>query len=144
MAASKTSLCQITAQRAADLHTHVAVANKVQTLDGRWLSIDGRILFEATVAASETYNTALESHLRDSLGLRFAERPNQDPRKRPVREIVGVHPALTARWSARRASIEARRAVLAADFQQTHGRPPTSVESLQLAQQATRRHRRVA
>jgi hypothetical protein len=24
-----------------DLHTHVAVANKVQTLDGRWLSIDG-------------------------------------------------------------------------------------------------------
>jgi hypothetical protein len=37
-----------------DLHTHVAVANKVQTLDGRWLSIDGRILFKATVAASET------------------------------------------------------------------------------------------
>jgi hypothetical protein len=37
-----------------DLHTHVAVANKVQALDGRWLSIDGRILFKATVAASET------------------------------------------------------------------------------------------
>jgi DNA primase catalytic core len=120
-----------------DLHTHVAVANKVQTLDGRWLSIDGRILFKATVAASETYNTALENHLRDSLGLRFAERPNQDPRKRPVREIVGVNPSLNARWSARRASIEARRAVLAADFQRTHGRPPNPVESLQLAQQAT-------
>src|SRR5215211_1984778 len=29
-----------------DLHTHVAVANKVQTLDGRWLSIDGCILFK--------------------------------------------------------------------------------------------------
>src|SRR5215207_5853938 len=29
-----------------DLHTHVAVANKVQTRDGRWLSIDGRILFK--------------------------------------------------------------------------------------------------
>jgi conjugative relaxase-like TrwC/TraI family protein len=40
-----------------DLHTHVAVANKVQTLDGRWLSIDGRVLFKANVAASETYNT---------------------------------------------------------------------------------------
>src|SRR5215217_8081014 len=47
-----------------DLHTHVAVANKVQTLDGRWLSIDGRVLFKANVAASETYNTALENHLR--------------------------------------------------------------------------------
>jgi hypothetical protein len=120
-----------------DLHTHVAVANKVQTLDGRWLSIDGGILFKATVAASETYNTALENHLRANLGLRFAERPNQDPRKRPIREIVGVNPSLNARWSARRASIETRRAMLAADFQQTHGRPPTPVESLQLAQQAT-------
>ncbi len=37
-----------------DLHTHVAVANKVQTVDGRWLSIDGRVLFKANVAASET------------------------------------------------------------------------------------------
>jgi hypothetical protein len=120
-----------------DLHTHVAVANKVQALDGRWLSIDGRILFKATVAASETYNTALEQHLRDSLGVKFAERPNQDPRKRPIREIVRVHPALITRWSARRAAIEARPGVLATDFQSAHGRPPTPVESLQLAQQAT-------
>jgi hypothetical protein len=43
-----------------DLHTHVAVANKVQTLQGRWLSIDGRVLFKAVVTASETYNTALD------------------------------------------------------------------------------------
>jgi DNA primase catalytic core len=120
-----------------DLHTHVAAANKVQTLDGRWLSIDGRILFKATVAASETYNTALENHLRASLGVRFAERPNPDPRLRPVREIVGVDERLNARWSARRAAIEIRRGELAADFQRVHGRPPTPVESLKLAQQAT-------
>jgi hypothetical protein len=30
------------------------MAHKVQTLEGRWLSIDGRVLFKATVAASET------------------------------------------------------------------------------------------
>jgi DNA primase catalytic core len=120
-----------------DLHTHVAVANKVQTFDGRWLSIDGRILFKATVAASETYNTALENHLRSSLGVRFTERPNPDPRLRPVREIVGVDPALNARWSARRAAIQIRRGELAADFQRVHGRPPSPVESLKLAQQAT-------
>ena len=120
-----------------DLHTHVAVANKVQTLDGRWLSIDGRVLFKANVAASETYNTALETHLRDSLGVRFAERPNPDPRKRPVREIVGVDPALNQRWSSRRVSIDARRGELAAEFQHRHGRPPTPVEMLRLAQQAT-------
>jgi conjugative relaxase-like TrwC/TraI family protein len=120
-----------------DLHTHVAVANKVQTLDGRWLSIDGRVLFKANVAASETYNTALEQHLRDSLGVRFAERPGTDPAKRPIREIIGVDPRLNQRWSTRRAHINTRRSELAIQFQDDHGRPPTPVEALHLAQQAT-------
>ena len=121
-----------------DLHTHVAVANKVQTVeDGRWLSIDGRVLFKAIVAASETYNTALEQHLATELGLRFEERPNPDRRKLPVREVVGVEPALNARWSQRRQSIETRRRVLAKAFQRDHGRPPTPVEAIALAQQAT-------
>ncbi|KNX35955.1 MobF family relaxase [Luteipulveratus halotolerans] len=120
-----------------DLHTHVAVANKVQTAEGKWLAIDGRVLFKATVAASETYNTALERHLHADLGLNFAERTSGDLRKRPIREVVGVDPALNQRWSARRISIEGRRNQLAADFQRTHGRPPTPVESVKLAQQAT-------
>jgi conjugative relaxase-like TrwC/TraI family protein len=120
-----------------DLHTHVAVANKVQALDGRWLSIDGRVLFKANVAASETYNTALEQHLRDTLGVRFAERPGSDPGKRPIREIVGVDPRLNQRWSTRRVHIETRRGELAIQFQNDHGRPPTPVEALHLAQQAT-------
>jgi hypothetical protein len=120
-----------------DLHTHVAVANKVQTLDGRWLSIDGRVLFKAKVAASETYNTSVEQHLRDALGVRFAERPGSDPGKRPIREIVGVDPRLNQRWSTRRAHINVRRGELAVQFQNEHGRPPTPVEALHLAQQAT-------
>jgi conjugative relaxase-like TrwC/TraI family protein len=120
-----------------DLHTHVAVANKVQTHDGRWLSIDGRVLFKATVAASESYNTALEHHLRDRLGVRFADRPDTDSDKRPVREIVGVDPALNQRWSTRRVLIKDRQGELAARFQRDHGRPPTPLEALQLAQQAT-------
>jgi hypothetical protein len=109
----------------------------VQTFDGRWLSIDGRVLFKATVAASETYNTALEHHLRDRLGLRFADRPDTDPGKRPVREIVGVDPALNQLWSSRRVLIKDRQGALAAGFQRDHGRPPTPVEAVQLAQQAT-------
>jgi conjugative relaxase-like TrwC/TraI family protein len=120
-----------------DLHTHIAVANKVQTLDGRWLSIDGRVLFKANVAASETYNTALEQHLRDALGVRFTERPGTDPTKRPIREIIGVDPRLNQRWSTRRAHINTRRGELAIQFQHDHGRPPTQVEALHLAQQAT-------
>lgn len=120
-----------------DLHTHVAVANKVQTHDDDWLSIDGRVIYKATVTASETYNTALEGHLHDDLGVVFADAPRDDPRKRPVREIVGVDPRLNERWSQRRAAIDTRRAELAAQFQRDHGRPPTPVEAIQLAQQAT-------
>jgi conjugative relaxase-like TrwC/TraI family protein len=120
-----------------DLHTHVAVANKVQTLDGRWLSIDGRVLFKANVAASEAYNTALEHHLHEALGVRFAERPGTDPGKRPIREIVGVDPRLNQHWSTRRAHISTRSGELAIQFQHDHGRPPTPVEALHLAQQAT-------
>lgn len=120
-----------------DLHTHVAVANKVQTHAGRWLSIDGRVLYKAMVSISETYNTALEKHLTESLGVRFAERPNPDAKKRPIREIVGVDPALNQRFSKRRVLIERRRDQLAAKFQADHGRPPTPTEAIELAQQAT-------
>jgi DNA-binding CsgD family transcriptional regulator len=104
-----------------DLHTHVAVANKVQTLDGRWLSIDGRVLFKANVAASETYNTALEQHLHEALGVRFSERPGTDPAKRPIREIVGVDPRLNQRCR----RVEARTHLQAAldRFEQLNARP---------------------
>jgi TrwC relaxase/AAA domain len=72
-----------------------------------------------------------------TLGVRFAERPGTDPTKRPIREIVGVDPRLNQRWSTRRAHIEARRGELAIQFQDDHGRPPTPVGALHLAQQAT-------
>ena len=91
----------------------------------------------ANVAASEAYNTALEQYLRETVGVRFAERPGTDPAKRPIREIVGVHPRLNQRWSTRRAHINTRRGELAIQFQNDHGRPPTPVEALHLAQQAT-------
>ena len=120
-----------------DLHTHVAVANKVQTLAGKWLSIDGRLLYKANVVASETYNTALEGHLSRRLGLRFTERPHEGRSLRPVRDVVGVDQRLIARWSSRRASIVTRTRELYAAFQADHGRPPTVVESIHLAQVAT-------
>jgi hypothetical protein len=69
--------------------------------------------------------------------VRFAARPGADPGKRPIREIVGVDPRLNQRWSTRRAHINLRRGELAIQFQEEHGRPPTPVEALQLAQQAT-------
>ncbi|MHB1010306.1 MAG: MobF family relaxase [Propionibacteriaceae bacterium] len=120
-----------------DLHTHVAVANKVKaTGSGKWLAIDGRVLFKGIVAASETYNTALVK-LLERQGLRFEDRHVSRDRGRPVREISGVPHELNERWSTRRAEIEAYREHLIAAFQRDHGRPPTVVESVKLAQQAT-------
>jgi len=126
-----------------DLHTHVAISNKVQTLGvdgapGRWLALDGRVLHKAAVAASERYNTRLEAQLVARLGVQFADRDDGDGSgKRVVREIVGVDPALNTAWSSRRAGIEVRRAELVTGFQARHGRVPSAVETLALSQQAT-------
>jgi DNA primase catalytic core len=120
-----------------DLHTHVAVSNKVQTRDGRWRALDGRVLHKVTVAASERYDTRLEAELVDRLGVTFTQRPGTKPGHRPIREVDGVDPRLLAAWSSRRRTIEARRNVLAAGFRREHGRPPTPVEAIALAQQAT-------
>jgi conjugative relaxase-like TrwC/TraI family protein len=118
-----------------DLHTHVAVANKVQTREGKWLSLYGTILHEHVVAASEAYNSALEAHLRQHLGVEFVDVPRPGG-KRPVREIVGVDPALMKRWSSRRTHIEQRVDELADEFIGGHGRRPNSKEQIALAQRA--------
>jgi len=119
-----------------DLHTHVAISNKVQTLDGRWQALDGRPLYAHTVAASERYNTRVEALLTERLGVRFTERRDGEAGKRPVREIVGIDGPLPRIWSSRRAAIDTRRAELSARFQAEHGRPPTNHEAIRLAQQA--------
>ena len=124
-----------------NLHTHVAVSNKVQVASGpdagRWMALDGRPLHQLAVAASERYTTRLEAVLRDRLGVTFANRPGGAVGKRPVRELVGVDPRLLSFWSSRRTAIDARRAELASRFQADHGRPPTPVEAIKLAQRAT-------
>jgi len=121
-----------------DLHTHVVISNKVQTLPSegdKWLTLDGRMVFKAKVMASEHYNTRLEAELTERLGVRFTERPSPQGR-RPVREIVGLDARLLQAWSTRRGDITSRQRQLAASFQADHGRAPTRIESLALAQQA--------
>ena len=118
-----------------DLHTHAAVSNKVQTLDGPWLALDGRTMHKYAVAASEHYNTALEAEITTRIGARFAPAERADG-KRPVRELVGVPAELIERWSSRRAAIARVTGQLAAQFTRDHGRVPTATETVRLAQQA--------
>jgi len=121
------------------LHTHVAVSNKVQDETGRWLAVDGRVLFKANVTLAEMYNTLIESELIARLGVRFENRRSgldKGVDRRPVREIVGVDERLAKTWSKRHSAIQARRRELAASFQSEHGRPPTEGEAVTLAEKA--------
>lgn len=123
-----------------DLHTHVAVANKVCGVDGKWRSLDARGLYALGVAASERYNTRFEDALARRLGVRITERPADGSAgrgKRPVREIDGVPAELVGHFSRRRAAIEHRYAELAAEYRRAHGREPGRATQLQLAQRAT-------
>lgn len=118
-----------------DLHTHVAVSNKVQAVDGRWLALDGRMIHRYLVAASEHYNTRLEAELVERIGARFVER-QVAPGKRPIRELRGVDPVLNEQFSQRRRSITEHRAELVEAFRARNGRLPTPVELIKLSQQA--------
>jgi conjugative relaxase-like TrwC/TraI family protein len=119
-----------------DLHTHVAISNKVRTPDGRWRALDGRALHAAAVAASERYNTRLEAQLVHRLSVAFTDRPTR-PGLRPVRELAGVPVELIRAWSTRRAQITTGHAQLLARFRAAYGREPTTAERHALAQQAT-------
>jgi conjugative relaxase-like TrwC/TraI family protein len=120
-----------------DLHTHVAVANKVCGVDGKWRSLDARNLYALGVAASERYNTRFEDALTRRLGVEFAERTGGAAGKRPVREVAGVPVELVRHFSRRRAAIEDRFAELRAEYRRAHGREPSRGTQIQLAQQAT-------
>ncbi|MGI8415078.1 MAG: MobF family relaxase, partial [Nakamurella sp.] len=118
-----------------DLHTHVAISNKVQTLDGRWLALDGRMIHRYLVAASEYYNTRLEAEVIARVGGQFLARETE-PGKRPIRELAGVNTMLNETFSSRRRDITTQRAELIEQFRGRHHRLPTTVEMIALSQQA--------
>ncbi|MDO3013296.1 MobF family relaxase [Mycobacteroides abscessus subsp. abscessus] len=124
-----------------NLHTHVAISNKVCALgpDGipRWLALDGEPLYKIKVSASEFYNTYMEMATMRDVHVRFEEDGKVDRNgKRPVREIIGMPADLNTLWSSRTAAILNKVAELAKAFQQEHSREPTVVEFLALSQQA--------
>ncbi len=56
------------------LHSHVLVANKVQAVsDGRWLTVDGRELYEVQKAVGMLYKAALRAELTARLGVAWSD-----------------------------------------------------------------------
>ncbi|HAQ9640053.1 TPA: relaxase domain-containing protein, partial [Enterococcus faecium] len=118
------------------LHDHVVVANKVKGSDGKWRTIDSKLLHRQGVAASEFYNSCVMDRVTDALGL-TTELREVTPGKRPVVEIAGVDDRLTAGFSSRSADIKASMKKLEREYRQDHGRAPDMKARVRLAQQAT-------
>lgn len=91
------------------LHSHVVVANKVQTEDGRWLTIDSRGgVFPSAVALSEHYDNTLMDILSARLGVEWQIRETTRSGK-PVWGIEGVSEDLIQEFSTRHRKIAAAR-----------------------------------
>ncbi|MFF1785619.1 MobF family relaxase [Kitasatospora sp. NPDC058243] len=119
-----------------NLHTHVAIANKIQGVDGKWRSLDARGLLAMTVAASEFYNSRFETELTARLGVQFEAREDSATKRQPVREIVGVPVEAITHFSSRRTEIEARYEQLLREYRRDHGHDPSRGMTHQLARQA--------
>ena len=125
--------------RAADpqLHDHVVVWNRAKSVsDGRWRTLDSRGLFRAAVMLSELHQGVLSDRLTGALGVGWDghERRHSDHHRF---EIAGVPALLMEKFSQRAEQVQQRTAELTRQFVSVHGRHPTSVEGMKLAQQAT-------
>jgi conjugative relaxase-like TrwC/TraI family protein len=118
------------------LHTHVVVANRVQTADGVWRSLDSKTLHRYTVALSELHEGVVQDLLTERLGVGWIERSRRHSAV-PRHDIDGVPTDLIDDFSSRSRDIGAAKDDLVADFREAHGRHPTNVEILKLRQQAT-------
>ncbi|TFC92997.1 MULTISPECIES: MobF family relaxase [Cryobacterium] len=118
------------------LHDHLVVANKVKGVDGKWRTIDSKLLHRQGVAASEFYNQRVMDRVTDRLEL-ATELREVTPGKRPVVEIAGIDARLTAGFSTRSAGIKEAMVKLESDYRETHGRTPDAKARIALAQQAT-------
>jgi conjugative relaxase-like TrwC/TraI family protein len=119
------------------LHTHVVVSNKVQTiLDGKWRSLDSRPLHGATVAMSELYNAVLADRLTRALGVGWDVRERGSERN-PQWEITGVPEDLLGEFSRRSRSIEAEKDELIDTYIAAHSRRPSTETVIKLRAQAT-------
>jgi len=118
------------------LHDHLVMANKVKGSDGKWRTIDSKLLHRQGVAASEFYNARVMDRVTDALGV-TTELREVTPGKRPVVEIAGIDDRLTAGFSSRSADIKNAVKQLERDYRREHGRAPDMKARVQLAQQAT-------
>lgn len=117
-----------------NLHDHLVVANKVQGQDGRWLTLDGRMLYAHGVAASELYNSKVAEYIHADLGLEFV---GNERKGRTIYELAGITPETITAFSSRRNQVSKTLEELEKKYIAEHGYAPNEKARIKLSQQAT-------
>jgi len=119
------------------LHDHMIIWNRARSIsDGKWRTLDSRSIFKATTTLSELHQGVLSDLLTEALGVGWEARGRRHSTT-PRYEIEGVPEALMAQFSKRADQIAEHKEHLESAFAAAHGRQPTAVEQMRLAQQAT-------
>ena len=104
------------------LHTHLVIANRVKSPDGRWLALDARLIKGDQRTLSALYHAGLRSELTQRLGVAWHTPENG------IAEIRDVPEALLAEFSLRTAQMRRRVEEKLDRFVDTMGREPTPQE----------------
>ncbi len=112
------------------LHTHLVVANRVKSPDGRWLALDARTLKRDQRTLSALFHAAERAELTRRLGVEWG------PVVNGIAEIEGIDRRVIEEFSTRTKAMGARLSMKLDRFEQTMGREPTARERWQLEREA--------
>ena len=112
------------------LHTHLVIANRVKSPDGRWLALDARLIKRDQQTLSALYHVSLRAELTARLGVRW-HHPEHG-----ISEIADVSEALLAEFSTRTAAVARRIDDKLDRLIETIGREPTPRERWRLEREA--------
>ncbi len=112
------------------LHTHLVIANRVKSPDGRWLALDARTIKRDQRTLSALYHAGLRAELTARLGVEWNTPVNG------IGEIAGVDEALLREFSARTVEVRRRTIDKLERFEQSTGRQPTAREAARLEREA--------
>ena len=114
------------------LHTHLLVMNRVLCSDGKWRTLDGRIVYDHLQAASMYGAAVLRAEISGRLGWSW-DRIGTNRHA----EIAGVPTDLVAHWSTRRRVVARKAQEKVRHFEKTRHREPTPEQRLRLWDEAT-------
>jgi conjugative relaxase-like TrwC/TraI family protein len=112
------------------LHTHLVIANRVRSPDGRWLALDARTIKMDQRTLSALYHVGLRAELTRRLGVRW------DVPEHGIAEIADIPEELRVEFSRRTGEVQRRVDEKLDRFAATMGREPTPQERWRLEREA--------